>query len=199
MKFIALTILLLSKDCLLSQQLDTVIVYGNHQPICHLKNCIYIDSISKIKFYAGKTFYILSTLQTISEKEVALIKNHLQLGGNLYIGLDNWPHQKEGVVILSSWFQIHFYDEEKKGHLKKGYGVLNGPDSINSYVQSNGYFSIHPNFKIEYWSNDCPVIMSAQHGKGRMIIDGGYVRFFCENISKEDAILLNEIIQYLKQ
>jgi hypothetical protein len=197
MKFGVLTILLLLQNTFFSQQKDSILVFGNRHSICHLTRVKYLDSIAELKHYEHKPFYIFSTINTITENDIAVIKAHLEKGGNLYIGLDNWPQQKEGIEILASWFQIDFFDEGKKGLLKKGNGVLNGPDSINSYVQSNGYFSIQPNFKIEYWSNDCPVIMSSMLGKGKLIIDAGYVRFFCENISDEDTILLKEIIRYL--
>lgn len=197
MKIILFISLLLLIKNVNSQVNDTVLVYGNHHSICYLPKIKTLDSIAEIKNFELHTLYIFSTINSLKESDIKLIKKHLENGGNIYIGLDNWPQQKEGIEILDSLFQIHFFDEGKKGVLKKGNGELNGPDTINSFVQTNGYFSIKANFKIEYWSNDCPVIMSTTIDKGKLIIDAGYVRFFCENISEEDAVLLKEIIRYL--
>jgi len=43
--------------------------------------------------------------------------------------------------------------------------------------------------KVEAWLNDQPLILSGNYKKGRIIIDGGYSRFYCENMSKTSSEL----------
>ena len=59
-------------------------------------------------------------------------------------------------------------------------------------------FPLDYRLKVEAWINDEPLILSGESYKGKIIIDGGYSRFYC-NIDKEgkNSFMLNQFIDFL--
>ena len=58
-------------------------------------------------------------------------------------------------------------------------------------------FPLDYRLKVEAWVSDQALILSGNIGKGRIIIDGGYSRFYCENRNDLSSEMLIRFINYL--
>ena len=58
-------------------------------------------------------------------------------------------------------------------------------------------FPLDYRLKVEAWVSDQALILSGNIGKGRIIIDGGYSRFYCENTNELSVEMLSRFITYL--
>ena len=51
--------------------------------------------------------------------------------------------------------------------------------------------------KIKVWINYQSLIQSGEIGKGKIVIDGGYSRFYCEEMNAEEKEIFDGILRYL--
>jgi hypothetical protein len=118
----------------------------------------------------------------------------------LYVGAENWPLQAEANQITS-----YFYQKECFGNhidsiaTSETYGtnlVLEDMPSIPAGV-STVSFPLHPGLKVEAWVNDEPLILSGMIGNGRIVIDGGYSRFYEKLMTPESELVWTRILEFL--
>jgi len=177
---------------------DSVFVMGNVGNICLPPSLNYrvVDELSDIE--NCKTILIFSGASSIlQENDLALLALFSQQGGGIYLGFDNWPLQAEGIQFLSEFFQIMPW-----GNFESTIASVNSPSIISSLnTIPAGYttvaFPMDPRFHVEAWIDDQPFILSRESINGRIIIDGGYSRFYCPNFSEDTSVLLNDFIHFL--
>jgi hypothetical protein len=60
-------------------------------------------------------------------------------------------------------------------------------------------FPLDYRLKVEAWVEDQPLILTGKIGKGKIIIDGGYSRFYCPIQSEASDQLYQRFVEYLSQ
>ena len=179
-----------------------ILVLGNYTSLC-LNDSTYqmsnnlpksLDSIDIIMLFSSST----SNLKT---DDIERIEQFILDGGGLYSGADNWPLQAESNQVT---FQL--YKKESFGNYEQDLAALNtqGDLKFSEYDsipagETTTAFPLDYRLKVEAWVQDQPLISSGHLGKGKIIIDGGYSRFYCIRRDSITDELLNQIIEFLSQ
>ena len=181
-----------------------ILFLGNTSPICIQSDSVEIiksatlpDSISNFN-----SIFVFSTAETIfSNGDINRIKNYIEKGGGFYCGSDNWPLQAESRQITMA-----FYSKESWGNFDQKNGIISTEKTKNDlFVNTENFpagkttvaFPMDYRLKVEVWVNDEPLIQSGEIGNGKIVIDGGYSRFYCEVMDEEKNEIFKSILNYL--
>ena len=190
---------LLLSTTLFSQ--NKILFIGNISQIC------YEDSNSTIELSSDlpdtlssySAIFLFSSAQSIlNEKKVEQLLQYLNGGNGLYLGSENWPLQAESNVMTNLLFSKNSWGDfsEPNAQLSEK-GIFEEMKTIPSGTTTVA-FPMDYRLKVEAWVNDEPLILSGEYYKGKIIIDGGYSRFYC-NIEKSgnNNFMLNQFIDFL--
>jgi len=190
---------LLFSTTLFSQ--NKILFIGNISQIC------YEDSNSTIELSSDlpetlssySAIFLFSSAQSIlNEKKVEQLLQFLNVGKGLYLGSENWPLQAESNVMTNLLFSKNSWGDfsEPNAQLSEK-GIFEEMKTIPSGTTTVA-FPMDYRLKVEAWVNDEPLILSGEYYKGKIIIDGGYSRFYC-NIEKSgnNNFMLNQFIDFL--
>lgn len=190
---------LLLSTTLFSQ--NKILFIGNISQIC------YEDSNSTIELSSDlpdtlssySAIFLFSSAQSIlNEKKVEQLLQFLNGGNGLYLGSENWPLQAESNVMTNLLFSKNSWGDfsEPNAQLSEK-GIFEEMKTIPSGTTTVA-FPMDYRLKVEAWVNDEPLILSGEYYKGKIIIDGGYSRFYC-NIEKSgnNNFMLNQFIDFL--
>lgn len=182
-------------------QNNQVLVVGNFSSICMDDSSVakateLPDSLNSFKVIC---FFSNST-SSLTDAEASRVEGFVRSGGGLYLGAENWPLQAESNQLT------------KKIYLKESFGEYNLPNA--QIEQSSGNldlemetipagrstvaFPMDYRLRVEAWVADQPLILSGELDAGKVIIDGGYSRFYCDQRSEVTDVLWNAILSYLK-
>lgn len=183
-------------------QQDSILFIGNYQKICVPGNHVFkSDSLpDKINLYS-MIFIYSGAHSDLDSTDIERIVLYIHKGGNLYIGGENWPLQAELNQLTSFLFQ------------KTCYGNYNGADAESAKNgrlelatleripsgKSTTSLPLDPNFNVEAWTNDQPLIVSAILGEGKLVMDGGYSRFYCAYESDDSKKVWSRIIEFFHE
>ena len=181
---------------------SNVLVLGNHSPLCIQDNIEFNksdtlpDSLNKygvILLFSGST-------SSLSESDIERIVEFVELGGGLYSGAENWPLQAESNQLTN-----RLYKKESFGHYDENEAET-VPSAGNLQLDlleqvptgsSTVAFPMDYRLKVEAWVDDQPLILSGNIEKGRIIIDGGYSRFYCNQRTELSDQLLRLFLNFL--
>ena len=196
MKILTFLFLLILYSPIHSQQ--KILFLGNTSSICFEKDSIEIVKYDKLpdSLTSFQAIFIFSTAESIlSSSDILRLKNYLEKGGGLYCGAENWPLQAESRQIT-----LAFYAKESWGNFDQEKGVIQSENTKNNLFEKRDTFPagsttvafpMDYRLKVEVWVDDQPLIQSGEIGAGRIVIDGGYSRFYCANHDGEiDGIFL---------
>ncbi|MFN5416954.1 MAG: hypothetical protein ACK5B9_07870 [Flavobacteriia bacterium] len=155
----------------------------------------YKDNLQDVNLTNYQIVFVFSTGNNFLQKsdEDSLIA-YVRKGGNLYLGAENTPFLEESNQILKSIYNFEAYGDFIADTMKIDSNsnfdlsqekILSGRSTVS--------FPIDYRLKVEAWSNDNPIILSGKIDQGKIIIDGGYSRFYEAENSKK---LLDEILNY---
>lgn len=179
-----------------------VLFVGNSTQVCEDSTQHYerLDSIPK-DLNKFKAVYIFSNAYSkLSKPSIDSLINYVHQGGGLYIGAENEPLQAESKQITRALYN------------KECFGTYNSKNAdvtpVNSKLKlvdldtlpagkSTVAFPLDYRLQVEAWVDDQPLILSGQVNKGKIIIDGGYSRFYCENRDKNSDEIWRRILTYL--
>ena len=180
---------------------NKILFIGNISQIC------YEDSNSTIELSSDlpetlssySAIFLFSSAQSIlNEKKVEQLLQFLNVGKGLYLGSENWPLQAESNVMTNLLFSKNSWGDfsEPNAQLSEK-GIFEEMKTIPSGTTTVA-FPMDYRLKVEAWVNDEPLILSGEYYKGKIIIDGGYSRFYC-NIEKSgnNNFMLNQFIAFL--
>ncbi len=197
-RFLILYSLLLSTT-LFSQ--NKILFIGNISQICFedTNSMIELSSDLPDTLSSYSAIFLFSSAQSIlNEKKVEQLLQFLNGGNGLYLGSENWPLQAESNVMTNLLFSKNAWGDfnepnaqlAEKGIFKESASIPAGTTTVA--------FPLDYRLKVEAWVNDEPLILSGEYYKGKIIIDGGYSRFYC-NIEKggNNNFMLNQFIDFL--
>lgn len=180
---------------------NQVLIVGNFDSIC-----LEDSSISKVKVLPETldSYEIIclfsNATSSLTEDEAKRIEKFVRSGGGLYLGAENWPLQAESNQLT------------KKLYLKESFGEYDSP--VAEIEQQSGNlklemetipagrstvaFPMDYRLRVEAWVSDQPLILSGKVDQGKVIIDGGYSRFYCDQRSDVTDSVWTAIIAFLK-
>lgn len=151
------------------------------------------DSISTF----DAIFMFSSANSILDEKDVEHLLQFLKSGKGLYLGSENWPLQSESNQLTKVLFAKEtwgYFTTETADISPKS--MLNEKDSMAA-GSTTVAFPLDYRLKVEAWVDDEPLISSGKLSGGRIIIDGGYSRFYCNSMNDENQTVLNQFMNYL--
>ncbi len=195
-------IFLFSSFCTFAQEDSSrVLVMGNYFMICmedeHAqKRARLPDSLEQfdvICFFSNAT-------STLNESEVARVESFVRAGGGLYLGAENWPLQAESNQLTKRIYLKESFGEfeASEAQIDQNLGNLELEMKTVPAGRSTVAFPMDYRLKVEAWAADQPLILSGVLDEGRVIIDGGYSRYYCDQRTEVTDLLWKAIIAYLK-
>lgn len=154
----------------------------------------------KLSNYKVVMLFSTSTSK-LSEDDIERLTDFVEEGGGLYAGSDNWPLQSESRQVTQRLYKKESYGEFEQKNAQLASGNCNlqleEMDSIPAGTTTVA-FPMDYRLNVEAWIEDQPLILSGRLGKGRIIIDGGYSRFYCDVKVNESVVLLEKYLSYLR-
>lgn len=170
------------------------------------KFCLKSDSVTihtSVDFpdslFRYDAIFIFSGAQsTLSEEHVERLLEFLKSGKGLYLGSENWPLQAESNQLTNLLFskQVWGNFSQEKAEIAEETGLLSDIDSLAAGTTTVS-FPLDYRLKVIAWVEDEPLILAGETFGGQLILDGGYSRFYCENMHAENRDVLLQFIAYL--
>ena len=165
---------------------ESILLIGNSEKLCYLEQFTITDSARlPADLSSFNAIYIFSnSTSQLTKSDIQRIISYVENGGGLYTGSENWPFQAESRQITQELYKKENYGEYKiyaaSSSNQDGNLNLNTITEIPA-GESTVAFPLDHRLTVEAWIEDQPLILSGMYGKGRIIIDGGYSRFYCSN------------------
>ncbi len=178
-----------------------ILFHGNSSNICLFDTLTYSLLTSIKTLDKGKVLFVFSSAgKGYSLEEIDSLENFVLNGGGLYIGAENWPLQTEANQLTDRMFQkkvFGYYSKEVAETSKEGNFNL---EELNQFPsgKTSVAFPLDHRLLVEAWIEDQPLILSGYYGKGRVVLDGGYSRFYCNQINSESKRMMGEIYNFLR-
>lgn len=179
---------------------------GNHTSICYSDSSASFSGIEKAVELPDSLnpyqiiFVFSNSTSTLSDSDVDRLVFFVEEGGGLYLGAENWPLQAESNQMTKRMYFKESFGayQQDEAEIASQTGNLNLDTMKNIPAgQSTVAFPMDYRLKVEAWVGDQPLILSGKLEAGKVIIDGGYSRFYCEQRSAETDQLLQSFIKFL--
>ena len=181
---------------------EQVLVLGNVDSFCFTSDSTFVvsDSLPNILDNFTSVMLFSGSRSNLNEEQIEQLLIFTNDGGGLYVGAENEPLQAESNQITTK-----LYNKVSYGNYSSGTAEL-ASDGNLSFDElecvpagiSTVAFPLDYRLKVEAWVEDEPLILSGDLGGGRIVIDGGYSRFYCTNSNEDSDLMLDRIIRYLK-
>ena len=178
-----------------------VLVVGNFSSICLDDSSILkakllpesLDSFKTICFFSNST-------SSLTENEATRVETFVRSGGGLYLGAENWPLQAESNQLTKKLYLKESFGEYDvtEAQIEQQSGNLQLEMKTIPAGRSTVAFPMDYRLRVEAWVEDQPLILSGELDAGKVIIDGGYSRFYCDQRSEITDSLWKAILAYLK-
>ena len=176
------------------------LIYGNSSKICvsDTLNSLQLNDLEQLA-KEDVLFIFSSAGNGLTNGEIDTLISFVENGGGLYIGAENWPLQTESNQLTKRLFNKNsfgLYTSEVAEIAVNGNLLINDLDTIPS-GRTAVAFPMDHRLTVEAWVEDQPLLLSGYFGKGRIVIDGGYSRFYCDQMNVEGKTILFRIFQFL--
>lgn len=177
-----------------------VLLIGNYASICledynARKSNVLPDSLEQfdvICFFSNST-------SALSDSQVLRVENFVRAGGGLYLGAENWPLQAESNQLTKKIYLKESFGEfdAEEAQIERNSGNLGLEMETVPAGRSTVAFPMDYRLKVEAWVDDQPLILSGQLDEGKVIIDGGYSRYYCDQRTVVTDDLWKAIMAFL--
>jgi hypothetical protein len=137
---------------------------------------------------------------TLSDSDVDRLIDFVEAGGGLYLGAENWPLQAESNQMTKRLYLKESFGEYQADDAEisasKGNLELDSLDNVPA-GSTTVAFPMDYRLRVEAWVDDQPLILSGALEKGKVIIDGGYSRFYCDQRSETTDQLFQSFMAFL--
>lgn len=181
---------------------EQILLLGNYDSVCaESPNIQRADSLPESLDNYNVVMLFSNASSTLSNSDVHRIIEFTKSGGGLYCGAENWPLQAESNQVTRAIYLKESFGnyEEYNADTKASVGNLS-LDTVSYLIPAGSTtvaFPMDHRLKVEAWVQDQPLILSGTLQEGRVIIDGGYSRFYCNQRSEESDQLLKLFLRYL--
>lgn len=172
---------------------------GNYNSLClpdtSIQQC---DSLPANLNDYDVIFLFSTSTSNFSEYDVERLTDFVDQGGGLYAGSDNWPMQSQSNQFTQHVYKKQCYGDFDRVEAEATSGNLNLKELEDIPAgKTTVAFPLDYRLQVEAWVGDQPLILSGKFGNGRIIIDGGYSRFYCDAKKEESDLLFERFKHYL--
>ncbi len=197
---VLIVLLILFRLSVFGQQ---ALVLGNHSAIFIPEEVSFqrVDSLPIDLEDVSCIFLFSNASSTLDSEEVDQLVAFLEKGGGLYLGADNWPLQSEANQMAQTIYGKEYYGEfesqETELNTQNAQLKLQDLDHVPA-GQSTSAFPLDHRLSVEVWQEDQALVLTGFVAHGRVILDGGYSRFYTHNRSEESDAVLLEFLRFLR-
>lgn len=198
MKTLSLLIFWFFSNILLGQA--RILFTGNTSSLCYAIDTVEITTLSTFPDSISEydAIFIFSSAQSIlSEKNIEQLNTFLKSGKGVYIGSENWPLQAESHQLTTVYYSKQTWGNFTTEKAKVAEESILYPSDTIASGTTTVAFPLDYRLKVEAWIDDEPLISSGDLLGGKVIIDGGYSRFYCADKNKESNQILERFIHFL--
>ena len=200
MKYIVLILSLISLQA--SAQIgDRALVMGNVDRLCLPDSQLVIMDSLPASLDSFNTIFLFSNATSfLSSDDVVMIDSFVNKGGGLYNGSDNWPLQAEANQMTQKLYRKESFGNYKETAAKSGEAGNLDLEELDTIPagKTTSAFPMDYRLKVEAWVADQPLILSGHHGKGRIVIDTGYSRFYCDIRDENTDAIFERVYRFLR-
>ena len=180
------------------ESLNTLMI-GNYSSLCLPDSSIHqFDSLPENLENFDIIFLFSNSTSNFSIQDVERLTDFVDKGGGLYAGSDNWPMQSQSNQLTQRIYKKQCYGDYDKVEAEATTGNLNLKELEDIPAgKTTVAFPLDYRLQVEAWVGDQPLILTGKFGQGRIIIDGGYSRFYCDAKKEESDILFERFMNYL--
>jgi len=179
-----------------------ILMIGNTKQLCLSDSNSQFISSDKLppSLVSFDAIMVFSTAHSrLSSNDIDQMIQFVSDGGGLYIGSENWPLQAEGNALTERIYTKSVWtaaEKPKKEISNTGIfsEVSDFPPGLTPVV-----FPLDFQLHVEIWYNDEPLILTGKLGTGKILIDGGYSRFYCQSMGKFENEVLKIMLDYLQE
>jgi len=195
-------ILILFSFQLHSQEQTRGLVLGNVNKLCFQDSTLEISDTLPASLDSFSTlFFFSNSTSNLSAGHIDQIEQFLINGGGLYTGSDNWPLQAEANQITKE-----FYQKESFGNYEVDVAQVNQVGNLKLTEadtvpagKTTSAFPLDYRLTVEAWVDDQPLILTGKYGAGKIVIDTGYSRFYCDQRNEHTDLLFKKIYGFLRE
>lgn len=177
-----------------------VLVLGNYSSLCLPDSTFSLaDSLPESLVGFKVIMLFSSSTSNFNHLDIDRIEDFIRKGGGLYSGSDNWPLQAQSNQVTHQIYKKETfgnYQQTNAEPTRDGNLHLQELDTIPA-GETTAAFPLDYRLKVEAWVQDQPLISSGSLGEGKIIIDGGYSRFYCSHRSDSTDELLKQFLIFL--
>ena len=183
------------------QAQNGVLILGNVGSFCFTSDSAFtVSDTLPLEIDKYSTIMLFSSSRSNLEKgDIDQLLSYINKGGGLYLGAENKPLQAESNQITSRLYNKVSYGDFDADTAECAQDGNLGLKSLEEIPAGNSIvaFPLDHRLTVEAWVEDEPLILSGEIGTGKIVIDGGYSRFYCKNSTDQSEILLEQIINFL--
>jgi hypothetical protein len=177
------------------------LVIGNTHSLCLDSNFFTLkSSLDSLEKY-DVLFIFSNATSSFSGSDLERIQTFLSTGKGVYIGCENWPLQAEAQQLTRRLFSKEFWGETNETIATTNVlseSIFNDKSTIPA-GKSIVLFPLDVRLNVEAWVKDEPVILSSEFFGGRLILDGGYSRFYCSEMNTDTKEVWEILLKYLNE
>lgn len=180
---------------------NKILFAGNVSNLCFEDDRFQItnSSIFPDTLTSFDAIFIFSGAESIFiEKDIENIIDFLDSGKGIYLGSDNWPLQVESNQVTSLLFSKQTWGNfsQENAIVSKESGLFIDKDSVPAGTTTVS-FPLDYRLQVVAWVDDEPLIQAGELLGGKIIVDGGYSRFYCSDSNEENTDVLVQFLNYL--
>lgn len=181
-----------------------VLIMGNTSSFCFKSDSLYTfthsDTLPSVLTNYKAIFIFSGANSSINNSEVNKILEFASNNKGIYVGSEEWPLQAESKLFNQQLYNKDNYGiyTDDNASLSESPGQL-GLEKLDSIPagKTTVAFPMDYRLKVEAWIEDQPLILSGPLDNGRIILDGGYSRFYCGVYSGCSEQMFYQFLNYL--
>jgi len=177
------------------------LLIGNVDKLCLPDSQLVITETLPDSLENYRTIFLFSNATSfLDTADINRIEKFVENGGGLYSGADNWPLQAEANQITQQIYKkesFGYYESRVAKSAEAGNLRLNDLDTIPA-GNTTSAFPMDYRLRVEAWIEDQPLIQSGHYGNGRIVIDTGYSRFYCDLRDENSDAVFERVYRFLR-
>lgn len=203
MRLIVIIFLLISVHGTAQSVSRQILVLGNHKSVCGIdSSAVYRDSLPENLDSFHIVLLFSNAESKLSNDEINQLLRFVEKGGGLYCGSENWPLQAESNQFTNEVYKKQSFGNYHQANAESAGASGNLSLDTLEYIPAGNTtvaFPLDYRLNVEAWVEDEPLILSGKIGEGRVIIDGGYSRFYCASRNEITDRMFRGFILYLSK
>ena len=202
MRLVLLLVIVIAFSGRAQPESNSILVLGNHKHVCGIDSTAHFPEFLPQSLDSFDVIILFSNAESkLTKTEIQRIQQFVENGGGLYCGAENWPLQAESNQFTEEVYNKQSFGSYQQSKAESAGNAGNLSLDTLAYIPAGNTtvaFPMDYRLNVEAWVEDEPLILSGNIGAGRVIIDGGYSRFYCAARNEITDQMLHDFLSYLR-